>query len=297
MDFLHRMNKVIDYIEANIEEDFDINEVAAIVCCSVYQFGRIFSYVVGISFTEYIRNRRMSLAALELQSGMVKVIDVAQKYGYDSPESFSRAFRQRHGISPRESFTNGAKLKMYPRLSFQISIQGVTDMEYRIEQRGIIKGVGVVKNFGKWTSNADAEKWEDRMGERWKFWDEYLDGGMDAKVAGYGLYHAPFYQMGVVHTDDNGNIVEAIGAEAGDSIHPDLTPFEIPASIWAVFSIKGTLNQNVHPLEKLTAKIFTEWLPSSGYEKSMEYEIQTYGPGNTQSDDYVSEIWIPIRKK
>ncbi|MGM1049249.1 MAG: helix-turn-helix transcriptional regulator [Bacillota bacterium] len=158
MEFLHRMNKVIDYIEAHIEEDFDINEVAAIVCCSVYQFGRIFSYVVGISFTEYIRNRRMSLAALELQSGMVKVIDVAQKYGYDSPESFARAFRQRHGISPRESFTNGAKLKMYPRHSFQISIKGVTDMEYRIEQRGIIKGVGVVKNFGKWTSNADAEK-------------------------------------------------------------------------------------------------------------------------------------------
>ncbi|MGM1049248.1 MAG: GyrI-like domain-containing protein [Bacillota bacterium] len=134
------------------------------------------------------------------------------------------------------------------------------------------------------------------MGERWKFWDEYLDGGMDAKVAGYGLYRAPFYQMGVVHTDDNGNIVEAIGAEAGDSIHPDLTPFEIPASIWAVFSVKGTLNQDVHPLEKLTSKIFTEWLPSSGYEKSMEYEIQIYGPGNTQSDDYVSEIWIQFEK-
>ena len=170
-------------------------------------------------------------------------------------------------------------------------------MEYRIEEKGVIQGVGVVKNFGKWTINKEAEHWQQRMGERWAFWDEYLNQGMDAKVARYGLYRAPFYQMGVVHTHANGDVVEAIGAEGDGREYPDLTRFEVPASTWAIFAVQGTLNHEKHPLEALTTKIFTEWLPSSIYEKSMDYEIQVYGPGNTQTNEYITELWIPVQLK
>jgi len=297
MEFLNRMTEVIDYIEDNIAEDFDYNHISKIVGCDVYQFGRIFAYIVGISFSEYIRNRRLSLAAIELQDGKHKVIDIALKYGYNSPEWFARAFKELHGIPPREACTQGKKLRMYPRITFHISIKGDVNMEYRIEEKGIIKGVGVVKNFGKWTAIKDAQYWKERMGERWNFWDEFLYNGMNSKIAEYGLYRAPFYQMGVINTLENGEIIEAIGAESDGKIYDDLTEFEVPASTWAVFTARGTLDQKIHPIDMLTARIFTEWFPSSGYEKSMNYEIQVYGPGDTQKDDYTCEIWIPVKKK
>lgn len=297
MEFLNRMTEVIDYIEDNIAEDFDYNYIARIVGCDVYQFGRIFAYIVGIPFSEYIRNRRLSLAALELQTGKYKVIDIALKYGYNSPESFARAFKELHGIPPREACTQGNKLRMCPRITFQISIKGDVNMEYRIEEKGIIKGLGVVKNFGKWTENKEANNWQEQKGEVWEFWDNYLDGGMDSKIAEYGLYRAPFYQMGVTTILENGDIVEAIGAESDGKMYDDLTEFEVPASTWAVFTARGTLNQKVHPIDMLTARIYAEWLPSSGYEKSMNCEIQTYPSGDSSKDDYICEIWIPVKKK
>lgn len=298
MEFLKRMTEVIDYIEEHITENFDVNAVSKIVCCNVYQFGRIFSYVLGISFTEYIRSRRLSIAALELQSGKVKVIDVALKYGYNSPESFARAFRDMHGVSPREACTLGVKLRMYPRISFHISIKGDVDMEYRIEEKGIIKGVGIVKNFGKWTVNKEAENWKEKMGERWALWDDFLNRGANLIIRNkYKLYREPFWQIGVTYTSENGDIIEAIGAEDAGGDYPELTHFEVPASIWAVFTAKGSLNQKIHPIDAVTTRIFSEWLQSSSYEKSMDYEIQVYGPGNTHSDDYTCEIWIPVKKR
>lgn len=298
MDFLNRMTEVIDYIEEHIADDFDLNDVAKIVCCSVYQLGRIFSYVGGISLTEYIRSRRLSLAALELQRGKAKVIDIALKYGYNSPESFARAFREMHGVSPREAYARGVKLRLHPRITFHISIRGDVGMEYRIEERGIIKGVGVVKNFGKVTANKEAEHWTERSGDVWKFWDDFLDCGENITIRDkYKLYKAPFWQMGVNYTDAEGNLILSIGAEDAGGEYPELTKFEVPASTWAVFTTRGTLNQKIHPLEALTTRIFSEWFPSSGYEKSMEYEIEIYGPGDTQKDDYVTELWIPVKKK
>ena len=99
MDFLDRMEQAIDYIEAHIGEDFTFSELERIVLCDSHQFSRIFSYVTGIPLGEYIRSRRLSLAALSLREGE-KVVDVALRYGYASPEAFARAFRALHGISP-----------------------------------------------------------------------------------------------------------------------------------------------------------------------------------------------------
>lgn len=297
MNLLNKFTEVIDYIENHITDDIDYNDVARIVCCEAYQFGRIFSYVVGISMSEYIRNRRLSLAALELQEGLTKVMDVALKYGYDSPESFFRAFRKMHGISPKEAFLTGVQLKFYPRIQFQMSIKGTVEMEYRFEERNVIKGVGVVKNLGRWTVNHQGNSWQEKGGLSWNTWDEFLNGGMNRTIRDeYNLYKAPLWQFGVMNTLSNGEIELFIGAEDDGGFYPNLTKFEIPASLWLVSKAHGTLNQSVHPLETATAKIFTEWLPSSGYVKSMNYQIEVYGPGNTQSNDYISEIWIPIQK-
>lgn len=103
--------------------------------------------------------------------------------------------------------------------------------------------------------------------------------------------------MIVVNIWLSGVRVLKIGAEWDGKEYPELIKFEIPASTWSVFTAKGSLNQTIHPIDALTTRIFTEWLPSSGYEKSMNYEIQVYGPGNTNSDDYWCEIWIPVKRK
>jgi len=291
MDFLTRMTKVIDYIEEHISEDFNFDELANIVCCSVYQFGRIFSYITGISLSEYIRNRRLSLAALELQNGNVKVIDVAMKYGYSSSESFARAFREMHGISPKEACIKGTTLKMFHRIEFQILIKGATNMDYRIEKKDIIKCAGVVTNLGKFKANGQVEN--RKTGQ--ECWTDFLDNGPDMIIARkYKLYRPPFWQIGFSQTLDNGDIILSIGAEDGGGNYPELTHFEVPAATWVVFSSTGVFGPKA--IGALQTKIFKEWLPSSGYEQVMNYQMEIYPPGNSKSKNYTFEIWIPVEK-
>ena len=289
MDFLKRMTEVIDYIEEHITEEINFNDVAKIACCGIYQFGRIFSYVVGVSFAEYIRNRRMSLAALEMQRSGVKVIDTAIKYGYSSPESFSRAFKEMHGVSPMEARSKSVTLKMFSRISFQISIKGAMDMNYRIEEKGAIKCVGGVYRYAAGANGFDNS------------WGIYLDtkneklGKTPNEVIrdDYKLYRAPLWQVGMSHILEDGSIEMSIGAQAGDGDYAEMDLFEIPAGTWAMFSGKGKVYEG---LDALYTKMFTEWLPSSGYEHAMQYTVEIYPPGDSQNDEYEFEIWIPVKK-
>jgi AraC family transcriptional regulator len=293
------MNQVADYIEEHLDDEMNYAQLADIVCCTVYQFGRVFSYVVGISLSEYVRRRRLSQAALELQDGNKKVIDIALKYGYSSPDAFTRAFVAMHGVTPKEACTLGAKLKLYPRITFHISIIGDTDMEYRIEKKGIVHCAGIVRNFGKLTVNQSASHWTEETPKIWEYWDNFLNRGENIVIRDkYKLYRPPFYQVGFNQTLENGDTVVSIGAEAkpGET-YPELMSFEIPEHTWAVFPVKGTLNQNVHPISKTMTRVLNEWLPSSGYELIKGMDLETYGPGDTQSDDYVCELWLPVRKK
>lgn len=135
MDWITGMQKAIDYIEANLTEYIDYEKVAAESFSSSYHFQRVFSILCGYTLGEYIRMRRLSLAGAELVSGKEKVIDIALKYGYDSPDSFAKAFFKFHGITPSEARTNGKMLKSFSRLSIRISLEGGTVMNYRIEKK------------------------------------------------------------------------------------------------------------------------------------------------------------------
>lgn len=290
MEFLNRMTEVINYIEEHVTDDFNLTDVAKIVCCDVYQFGRIFSYVVGISLAEYIRNRRLSLAALELQNGNVKVIDIALKYGYSSPESFARAFREMHGVSPKEAFAKGVTLRMYPCIDFQITIKGVVNMDYRIEEISTIKCVGV-----SYTVVQAKDVWTNAWEKFIDIPDEKLGGSPDQILAcKHHLYRAPLWQIGLAHNLENGDLVLSIGAEDAGGEYPGFDYFEIPAGTWAKFKGNGTMPSGIGALY---TKIFTEWLPSSGYEQSMKTSIEIYPPGDSQSEEYTFEVWLPIKKK
>jgi AraC family transcriptional regulator len=150
MDWLERMNSAMEYIEANLDGDISYDRIAQIACCSTYHFQRMFPFITGVTLSEYIRRRRLTLAAFELQTTNTKVIDVAVKYGYDSPEAFARAFKNLHGIMPVSARDKGVSLKAYPRMSFHISIKGDVEMNYRIEQRGPFEMFGV---YGEINSN------------------------------------------------------------------------------------------------------------------------------------------------
>ena len=147
MDWIIGMQKAIDYIEANLTEEIDYEKVAAESFSSSYHFQRVFSILCGYTLGEYIRLRRLSLAGAELANGKEKVIDIALKYGYDSPDSFAKAFQKFHGITPSQARADGSMLKSFSRLSIKISLEGGSIMNYRIEEKDEMILTGYKRRF------------------------------------------------------------------------------------------------------------------------------------------------------
>lgn len=143
MEWLKKLGAAIDYIEDNLDKEISYDEAARIACCSPYYFQRIFSYVSGVSLAEYIRRRKMTQAAFELQRTDEKVIDIALKYGYSSPTSFNRAFQNVHGITPTAAKAMGCILQAYPSIQFRIEIAGGSAMVYHIAEKQSLHIVGI----------------------------------------------------------------------------------------------------------------------------------------------------------
>ncbi len=272
MDWLQRMNLAIDYIESNLENDIDYEEAARLAQCSVYQFQRMFSFVLGIPLSEYIRHRRLTLAAFDLQDKKNKVIDVALKYGYETPESFSRAFRCLHGLSPMSARDMGAKLKAYPRITFQIILKGDTEMNYRIEKKEAFEVYGLedVYNYDGITNNQGKsipEVWQEicKNGE----FDKLSKSTSDDWYSESGFSK----EIGVVFAFDsykftsNTTFPYLIGCyKASKSNTEGFTVAIVPASTWAIFSTvqDKSINGN-YDLGTLKKRIHSEWLQTSKY--------------------------------
>lgn len=143
MEWVERLNDAIGYIEEHLTEEMDYGQLGKIACCSSYHFQRMFTYMAGIPLSEYIRRRKMSLAAADLQGKSMKIIDVAGKYGYSSPTAFNRAFQTVHGIAPSAVKSEGVSVKSFPPILFKITVKGVEEMNYRIETKDAFRIVGV----------------------------------------------------------------------------------------------------------------------------------------------------------
>jgi len=149
MDWLYGMNQALDYIEKNLTEDIHHEDLARIVSCSAYEFSRIFSFMSGTTVSEYIRRRRLSKAAFDIQKGREKILDIALKYRYESPASFARAFKELHGTAPLSARKSGAELKTYPPISFQLTIKGYEPLNFRIDEKKsfYVYGIPVLLSF------------------------------------------------------------------------------------------------------------------------------------------------------
>ncbi len=286
MDWLKGMNDVAGYIESHLNQRLSYRIMAGMVGCSVYEFSRMFSFMTGMPVSEYIRRRRLSQAALDLQQRQVKVIDAALRYGYDSPTAFARAFRELHGVSPSQARRPGVILKTYPPLSFQLTIQGVSPMEFRMEHTEEFKIVGLVDR-----GNPDCQDYMDSelvLGPLWRrFMEEY-----DSRLYEEGLYTSPFWQVAAYSYELDGKT--AIGAEYKGKCPQGMELCTVPATQWAVFSFSGPTG-NPH-VPRAYARILTEWFPKSGCHRDESApNLEVFPGGDINAPDYRWEIWMPVK--
>lgn len=281
MEWVERLNNAMQYLEAHLTDGIDYRRLGQIACCSAYHFQRMFTYMAGIPLSEYIRKRKMSLAAADLQGGNEKIIDVAVKYGYRSPTAFNRAFRSVHGAAPSTVKNEGAPVKAFPPITFQITVKGAEEMRYRIETKKAFWIIGISQPL-----HQEIEKNFSAVPE---LWQEAANNGTITKLA--GLMDPPpmgILGVSVCNDEEQWNYFIAV-ASAKDTA--EFEEYQVPAATWAIFSGTGT-GQSIQALER---RIITEWLPTSGYEYANAPDIEVYQNPDPQNAQY--EVWIPVIKK
>jgi AraC family transcriptional regulator len=286
VEWLNRLSNSIDYLEQHMESRLDIDTAAKIAFSSKFHFQRMFHMTTGVTVAEYVRKRRLTLAAQELATSDAKVIDIALKYGYQTPEAFSKAFLKIQGVSPSEAREAGRSLKAYPRISFQIQIKGETAMNYKIVEKDAFKIIGKstkVTTVGGKNTEIIAE-----------FWQESHRNGLSEKLCKFA---GSMGMLGVCMDFDLGNeeFTYVIGVEKPKAEVPEeFIEKEIPAATWAIFESVGPMPGAI---QAVWARIFSEWFPSTGYEHAGGPELEVYPMGDTNDNSYKCEVWIPIIKK
>lgn len=284
MNWVKTIEDAIEYIEGNITEDLTVGRIAEEVNTSAFYFQRGFSMLCGYTVGEYVRMRRLSIAGEELLSSDVKVIDLAMKYGYDSPDSFTKAFTRFHGSTPTDVRRGGAMLKSFAPLHIKLTLDGGSTMEYRIEKKPAFKVMGVARNFSYENANAEVPQ----------FWNEVFLQAVARPVLGmYGV---------CLDEDMAGNefrymIADDYDAEKAGKNKLDV--HEIKEHTWAVFPCRGSMPL---PLQEVNRKIFSEWLPASSYEIAEGYNIEYYSnpedfTNGMQDTEYYAEVWVPVKEK
>lgn len=281
MEWIERLNKTISYIEEHLAEEISYDELAHIACCSSYHYQRIFAYMAGIPLSEYIRRRRMSLAAIELQSGNKKIIDIGMKYGYASPTAFNRAFQSVHGIAPSIAKKGGTTIKSYPPISFKLTVKGVEELSYRIETKDSFRIVGASFPLDK--------EIENNFIAVPQMWQNAAINGTFEKITPL-MNNQPMGVLGVSVCNNKEEWQYFIAVSSSIDTDNSLDEYIIPACTWAIFSGIGT-GISIQELER---RIITEWLPTSGYEYDNAPDMEVYLDPDPNNMQY--EVWIPIKK-
>ncbi len=289
MDWIKQLNKVINYIEENLDGDISYQEISKIAGCSVYNFQRVFSYIADKPLSEYIRNRKLTLAAFDILNTTDKLIDIAVKYGYDSQDSFTRAFKAFHGTLPSKVRNETAQLKSCPKLSFQIIIKGENHMNYQIEQWPAFKLAGIKQRIKTEQAFRTIPQiwdtaWKDgtmnRMIELFQKTDYRPAGFIGMSIGGqWGNSEDMDYFIGVTNHVDVENCKHISAPDGMEEIH-------IKAATWAIFEANGELPDAV---QKIYKQFYSEWLPNSGYQLDDVPVIECYMQDNRQ------EVWIAIK--
>lgn len=280
MNWLDGFNQVISYIEENLEGEIDYEQIAAMFGYSVYHVQRLFSMIAGVPLSEYIRNRRLSKAAAELQGGKDKVIDVAIRYGYSSPNSFNRAFKTFHTVSPSDVKKDGVSVKAYPPLLFELTVKGAQPMDYRIVKKNAFRIVGIKLH----TTMENGECYKSTPA----FWHNLMKCGGQKDILAV-MNEEPAGLLGVSNYSMDFSTNEFdyyIACASNKRVPAGMFEFYVPTSTWAIFTCN---EKEANAVQKLEQRIVMEWLPTSGYEFAKAPDIELYS-------ENVWEVWVPVTK-
>jgi len=305
LDWISNIQRSIDYIEDHLTDNITYDEIAKISYSSTFHFQRVFSIFCGITMGEYIRKRRLSIAGKELATTDAKVIDVAPKYGYESPDSFTKAFKQFHGVLPSLAKSNGSVLKYFEPIVLKITLEGGCAMNYRIEEKNQMILTGYKTNFSGVPYGDEREKQEEKffISTRAKQW---LLRGAKGSTSDTSTDMCL-----ITNIDDNGYdfyyVAELDEYERDNMYNTEVTGFDymhafgfenivVPKNTYAVF----TTEEQAHPVNDyvdIRKRIVSEWLPANSYELKDAPEISVYHWFSKYAKEkrYI-EIWLPIEK-
>lgn len=285
MEWSEAIHQAVLYIEGHITEELTVGEIAKQVHFSPFYFQRGFSLLCGFTVSEYIRNRRLALAGEELLCTGARVIDVALKYGYDSPDSFTKAFTRFHQITPTAVRKEGACLKAFAPLMLTISLKGGYLMDYKIVKKDSFTVMGARNTF----------LYENAKTEIPKFWKQHFAAGNGKYVCGmYGINHDKTMEC------DEFEYLIADNYDPTKNVPEGFVTQVIPAFTWAVFPLRGAMPG---AMQELNGRIFSEWLPACReYEIAAGYCVELYDDPHkyargTEDGNYYCELWIPVKKK
>ena len=301
MDWITGIQNAINYIEDHLTEDIDYDRVAKESFSSGYHFQRVFSILSGYTLGEYIRSRRLSLAATELATGREQVIDIAAKYGYESPDSFAKAFQKFHGITPSQARSEGAVLKNFSRLSLKITLEGGSIMNYKIEKKPALILMGYKKRFTGVPGDRQSQDHNFIVATR-----------PNQAILQYMAHDVDTSYSVFTNFDDEGYdyyVASYIGAESrqtfeeemGSEIYNRFETIEIPEATYLVCETERC-KWPCDNLDELYQKAVNEWLPSSDYELAEGPEVEVVHWYYKENDEALNrsrytELWLPIVKK
>ena len=264
---IKKIENVIDYIEANLMGESDYEKMAKIMNLSVYEFRRIFSFVVGCPVSEYIRKRKLSLAAAEIMtSNKADILAISEKYGYSNQSAFTRAFKEHHGVAPSDCLNENPMINIFTRPNFSVSISGREDVPFKI----IKTDTFCIKGFSGISPITDSCCCED-------VWNSFYESGEDQNLRTDKLY-ASYNNLGE-------NVSCCIGEKSADGQ-------KIPQSKWACFTLNTVDDDAVN---EIYCKIIYEWLPSANLERDEKVPTVEVYPFDMSDDGFEWEIRIPIK--